>query len=82
MIIAGFYCAIIILDIIGFNLTGDKIKLILLIEWLLVIPLFINWAFKYEYWLWLTLTLSFAITQWIRKQKIEEINNNALQQRI
>ncbi|WP_026838886.1 hypothetical protein [Gillisia sp. JM1] len=72
-IIGGFLIAIILLDIISFNLKTSRIKLILLIEWLLIIPPFINWAFEYEYWLWITLSISFLITQLFRKRKITKI---------
>lgn len=74
LIIAGFYAVIILLDILGFNLFPKRTGLILSMEWLVIAPPFIYWAFEYEYWLWLTLLLSFAITQWNRKRKIQEIN--------
>lgn len=82
MFIGGFFGAIIIMDSIGFNLTKTKTNLILFIEWIMIIPPFVTWAFEYDYWLWLTLIISFAVTQWIRKRKIEKINKNALQQHI
>jgi len=74
MFIGGFFGAIIILDSIGFNLTKTKTDLILFLEWIIIIPPFVIWAFEYDYWLWLTLIISFAVTQWIRKRKIEKIN--------
>ncbi len=76
--IAGFFCAMLILDSIGFNLIAKRVKLILCLEWLIIIPPFIYWAFKYEYWLWLSLILSFAVTQWIRKGMIEKMNRKAM----
>jgi hypothetical protein len=72
-IIGGFFASIFILDVIGFNLKPARIKLILLLEWILIIPPFINWAFEYEYWLWITLSISFLTTQLLRKKKIEKI---------
>ncbi|HAI40062.1 MAG TPA: hypothetical protein DCM40_19210 [Maribacter sp.] len=76
-IIGGFLAAIIILDIVGFNLKPDRIRLILFLEWLLIIPPFINWVFEYEYWLWITLSISFFITQLFREKKItKRINRN------
>lgn len=82
LIIGGFFGAIAILDIIGFNLKVNKVTLILILEWLIIIPPFIKWAFEYEYWLWLTLIISFAITQWIRNEKIKKIKINALHQNV
>lgn len=75
MFIGGFFGAIITLDSIGFNLTKTKTKnnLILDLEWIIIIPPFVTWAFEYDYWLWLTLIISFALTQWIRKSKVEKI---------
>jgi hypothetical protein len=72
-IIGGFFVAIVLLDIIGFNLKHAKIKLILLVEWILIIPPFINWAFEYDYWLWITLSISFLTTQLLRKRAIDNI---------
>ncbi len=73
MFLIGFYGAIIIMDSIGFNLTKTKTDLILLLEWIMIIPPFVTWALEYDYWLWLTLIISFAVTQWIRRRKIEKI---------
>jgi hypothetical protein len=76
LIIFYFYASIIIIDIIAFKWTKLETKQILLIEWIVIIPPFIFWAFKYEYWLWLTLALSFLLTQFYRKRQIEKIKNN------
>ena len=73
IIIGGFFGLIIVLDIIGFNLKTDRNKIILLIEWLIIIPPFIFWAFKYDYWLWITLSISLLITQLIREKRIKRI---------
>lgn len=75
LIIAGFFTVIFLLDILGFNLFPKRTGLILSMEWQVIAPAFIYWAFEYEYWLWLTLLMSFAITQWMRKKKILEINS-------
>lgn len=72
-IIGGFFGGIILLDLIGFNLKILQLRLILLIECLIIIPLFINWAFEYNYWLWLTLSGSFIVTQFLREQMIVKI---------
>ncbi len=76
MFIGGFYGSVLLLDVIGFSIFKNKIRAVLLIEWILIILPFIQWAFDYEYWLWLTLSLSFLVTQWIRKHKIEKILKN------
>jgi hypothetical protein len=75
IIIGCFYISIAILDSIAFNLIKEKTGVILFLEWIMIIPLFVMWAFEYEYWLWLTLIFSFLVTQWIRKSKIEKIKN-------
>ncbi|GEM_PF-5406779 len=74
MFIGGFFGTMILIDSIGFNLTKTKTNLILFLEWIIIIPPFVTWAFEYDYWLWLTLIVSFGFTQWIRKSKIENIN--------
>jgi len=74
MFLLGLFGALIIMDSIGFNLPKTKTDLILILECIIIIPPFVIWAFDYNYWLWLTLIISFAVTQWIRKRKIEKIN--------
>jgi hypothetical protein len=74
-IIGWFYISIAFLDSIAFNLMNEKIEIILFLEWIIIIPLFVLWAFEYEYWLWMTLVISFFLTQRIRKSKIEKIKN-------
>src|ERR1051325_8189571 len=56
LIIISFYGVIVLLDAIAFNLTEKYTKRILIIEWIIIIPPFINWAFEYKYWFWLTLS--------------------------
>lgn len=75
IIIGYFYISISILDCIAFNLVNEKTGIILFLEWIMIIPIFIVWAFQFEYWLWLTLIFSFLVTQWIRKSKIKKIKN-------
>jgi hypothetical protein len=75
IILGCFYISIAIFDTIGFNLIKEKTEIILFLEWIMIIPIFIKWAFEYEYWLWLTLIFSLLVTQWIRKSKIEKIKN-------
>ncbi len=74
MFLIGLLVALIIMDSIAFNVTKNRTKLILFLEWIIIIPPFIMWAFDYDFWLWLTLIISFAVTQWIRIRKIERIN--------
>lgn len=71
-----FYALIATADIVGFTWTKLKSIEILLIEWLIIIPPFIYWAFTNDYWLWLTLSASFLLTQLYRRRQIERIKNN------
>lgn len=73
IIIASFFGAILLLDSIGFNLKIQRTRLILIFQWIIIIPPFIFWAFEYEYWLWLSLCLSFLVTQLIREKTINKI---------
>lgn len=72
-----FFALIIIMDISGFSWTKWKPIQILLLEWLIIVPPFIYWAFKYDYWLWLTLSVSFLLTQLYRRRQIEKIKRRA-----
>jgi hypothetical protein len=80
--LGGFYLSIIIMDAIGFFLFPNQTRKILLIEWLIIIPPFVYWAFQYNYWLWLTLSISFLITQSIREKRINKKIKNVLQQAV
>lgn len=80
--LGGFYLSIIIMDAIGFFLFPNQTRKILLIEWLIIIPPFVYWAFQYDYWLWLTLSISFLITQSIREKRINKKIKNVLQQAV
>ena len=71
--LAGFYVAIILLDTVAFNLNSKNLIVKLLIEWMLIVTVFIYWAFEHEYWLWLPLSASLLVTQVIRKKRIEAI---------
>ena len=73
LIMVGFFGVLILLDLIGFGFTKFQVKTVLLAEWILIIPIFIVWAFKHEYWLWITLSISFLVTQYIRESKIKRI---------
>ncbi|MFC0607120.1 hypothetical protein ACFFGQ_05230, partial [Rufibacter quisquiliarum] len=73
MIMAGIFSALTFLDLVLFRLIKSKIRTILLVEWIIIVPIFIYWAFEYEYWLWITLALSFFVTQYLRDKKIKKI---------
>lgn len=75
LIILGFYAALLLSDTVAFSVlkSEKRIRAILLIEWLLIIPTFISWAFEYDYWLWITLFISFLVTQYLREKKIKRI---------
>ncbi|SNC77541.1 hypothetical protein SAMN06265337_4129 [Hymenobacter gelipurpurascens] len=73
LIIGGFYAVLIGLDVLCFTVTRLPLWRVLLLEWLLIVPIFIWWAFVYHYWLWLALALSFLLTQWMRIPKIARI---------
>jgi hypothetical protein len=68
--LVSFYALIIFFDLIAFHFTKLSTKSIMLLEWALIIPPFIYWAFKEEYWLWLVLVTSLLLTQLIRIKMI------------
>lgn len=68
--IGGFYLVQLFLDFMLFRFSRLRPWGILLLEWLLIVPVFIYWAFLYEYWAWIVLSLSFLATQAIRKRWI------------
>jgi hypothetical protein len=70
-IIAGFYLVLLFLDFVLFRFSTLKPWMILLIEWSLIVPIFIYWAFLYEFWTWLVLALSFLVTQVVRLRWIQ-----------
>ncbi len=75
--IAAFMLAIVLLDLILFSFIKNNILLVMVIEWLVIVPIFIYWAFIYEYWTWIWLSGAFLITQYIRTKKIEKLLNKA-----
>lgn len=70
VIILGFYIIILLLDLLLFQFKGLQLIQIVLIEWVIIIPPFIYWAFKEDYWLWLALVASLLGTQLIRRRKL------------
>ena len=75
-IIGGFYLALLLLDIVLFRFSLFKPKTILLLEWCIIVPIFIYWAFLYEYWAWIILAVSFLTTQSIRSRWIMRPRHN------
>jgi hypothetical protein len=70
VIILGFYITILLLDLLLFQFKGLQLIQIVLIEWVIIVPIFIYWAFKEDYWLWLALVASLLGTQLIRRRKL------------
>lgn len=70
VILIGSYAIILLLDLILFQFKGLRLIDIVLIEWVIIIPPFIYWAFKEEYWMWLALVASLLGTQLIRWRKL------------
>jgi hypothetical protein len=64
-----FFVVLLLLDIILFASFNRSTLSIMLMEWLLICPLFIYWAFIYGYWLWIALAASFLFTQVWRSKK-------------
>ncbi|MEQ9309837.1 MAG: hypothetical protein RLN90_10310 [Balneolaceae bacterium] len=71
--LAGLFIALSILDVLAFKFTKLSAKLIVQIQWILIIPPFIYWAFRYDYWAWLTLCCSFLVTQLIREKMVNKV---------
>ena len=69
-IIGGFYLVLLFLDFVLFRFFSLKPWTILLLEWCIIVPIFIYWAFLYEYWAWIILSLSFLATQAFRNRWI------------
>ena len=74
----SFIIIIFILDFIFFYRSTKYLYEKLFAEWLLIITPFIYWIFDNKYPFFIILIIAFAITQYIRKNKIVKIleNNN------
>ncbi len=70
----GFLLTIMVLDGILFSIIQYKRFIIFIVEWILIVPLFIYWAFEYDYWLWLYLSAAFLVTQLIRSERIKKLS--------
>lgn len=68
-----FLLALVILDTICFFQKTQRLRILLLIQWLLIILKPILWAFEYSFWLWVGLSISFFVTQLLREKKIKNI---------
>ncbi|MGY2134893.1 hypothetical protein ACW9KT_21865 [Hymenobacter sp. HD11105] len=73
LIIGGFYAVLTGLDVLCFTVVRQSLWKVLLLEWVLIVPIFIWWAFDNHFWLWLALAFSFLLTQWMRRPEIERI---------
>ena len=73
MFLVSFYLLILLIDFIAFRYTKLEVIHIMFVEWIIIIPPFVYWAFKEEYWLWLVLVISFLCTQLIRTKWIRTI---------
>jgi hypothetical protein len=76
VVIAWFYLAIVIMDVVCFTWTNERRLEILMAEWIIISSPFIYWAFEYEYWLWIALSVSLLITQIVRLGRIKKIEGN------
>jgi hypothetical protein len=74
--ILAFYLLLILMDFIAFRYTKLPVIYIILIEWVLLSPPFIYWAFTEDYWLWLALVISLLGTQLVRLKWIAAIRNS------
>jgi len=77
IVMTFFFLVVIVLDLILFSIIKNNILLIMVIEWVIIVPIFIYWGFLYEYWPWLWLSASFLVTQFIRSSKIKKVLNKA-----
>jgi hypothetical protein len=69
----GFGIVMLILDTLFFIKNSRHVKVIMVMQWLIIVPTFIWWSFEYRYWLWVTLSLTLLVTQIIRSKKIKQI---------
>jgi hypothetical protein len=69
ILLAAFYLAIVLLDVFLLTTLKIGVRYIMLLEWVIISPVFIYWAVKYTYWLWIVLITSFLITQLIRSSR-------------
>ncbi len=69
----AFYLVLLFLDLVLLTKTKLSIFDIVLIEWIIIAPIFIYWAFKYDYWLWLLLVSSFLVTQFMRARRAADL---------
>lgn len=72
----GFLLAMIFADIVLFYVIKIDLLSVVLIEWILIVPVFIYWAFEYQYWLWLYLSAGFLVTQIIRIKRLKKLSVN------
>jgi len=68
MIVISFYLVILCLDLLLFQFKKLRLLHIVIMEWAIIIPPFIYWAFAEDYWLWLALIGSLLTTQLLRRK--------------
>lgn len=73
-----FYIILILTDLILFGKTSLSVFRIILIEWVIIVPVFVYWTFVYHYWLWLVLVASFYVTQVMRCRAIGKAYDSSI----
>jgi hypothetical protein len=69
--IGAFYIMQLLLDFVLFTTVNKSPRFIVIMEWIVISPVFIYWAVKYQYWLWIALVIAFLFTQFIRSRRID-----------
>lgn len=69
---AFFIVSLIILDILLIVRDNKKLRLKLLIEWLIISLPFMYWIFRYQEWIFIVAIVSFLVTQIIREQLLNQ----------
>ena len=72
IVLVPFYVVIILLDVILLSTVKKSLLFIVLLEWVLISPIFVYWAVQYKYWLWFALIFSLLVTQIIRTIKVSQ----------
>jgi hypothetical protein len=66
----GFIVVISLLELTLMSNNKERVKAVLLIEWIIISSPFIYWTFQYSQWIFLVAVIAFLITQFIRKKRI------------
>jgi hypothetical protein len=70
----GFLIMIIPIELIFMNSSIERIKTVLIFEWIIISLPFIYWLIEYTEWVFLIAVLAFLITQVIRLRKIAKLD--------